>query len=47
MSNLTSLLKFMVEKRGDALFLNLEDHVEAVHGEDEVDGEGKEEHHLQ
>ena len=46
-SNLTSLLKFMVEKRGDALFLNLEDHVEAVHGEDEVDGQGKEEHHLQ
>ena len=47
MSNLTSLLKFMVEKRGDALLLNLEDHIEAVHGKDEVDGEGKEEHHLQ
>ena len=37
----------MVEKRGDTLLLNLEDHIEAVHGEDEVDGEGKEEHHLQ
>ena len=43
--SLTSLLKLMVEECCDTLLLDLEDHVEAVDGEDEVDGEGEEENH--
>lgn len=42
---LTSLLKLVVEECCDTLLLDLEDHVEAVDGEDEVDGEGEEENH--
>ena len=42
---LTSLLKLVVEECCDTLLLYLEDHVEAVDGEDEVDGEGEEENH--
>ena len=35
----------MVEECCDTLLLDLEDHVQAVDGEDEVDGEGEEENH--
>ena len=43
--SLTSLLKLMVEECCDTLLLYLQDHVQAVDGEDEVDGEGEEENH--
>ena len=44
---LTSLFKLVIEEGCDALFLYLEDHIEAVDREDEVDREGKEEHHKE
>ena len=44
---LTSLFKLLVKEGCHTLLLYLEDHVEAVDGEDEVDGEGKEENHKE
>ena len=44
---LTSLFKLLVEEGCHTLLLYLEDHVEAVDGEDEVDGEGEEENHKE
>ena len=42
---LTSLFKLLVKEGRHTLLLYFEDHVEAVDGEDEVDGEGEEENH--
>ena len=44
---LTSLFKLLVKEGRHTLLLYFEDHVEAVDGEDEVDGEGKEENHQE
>ena len=45
--SLTSLFKLLVKEGCDTLLLYLEDHVEAVDGEDEVDGEGEVENHKE
>ena len=44
---LTSLFKLLVKEGCHTLLLYLEDHVEAIDGEDEVDGEGKVENHKE